>query len=156
MKVEKCLTDTLVRSVGMWVTAEPLLYNKIMNNLIENPITDKLVGGMVFDCVQKDVVYPYIVVGESNVTESERSPGMREIIAITFHVYSQYENGAEARELLKYLNHACRMNINFRDYELEWIKKDNSQVFTDIDQYTKHGVLRLLYKVRHKTLQERV
>ncbi|MGM7689763.1 DUF3168 domain-containing protein [Staphylococcus felis] len=140
----------------MWVSAESLLFNQIMNNLIKNPITDKLVGDRVFDCVQKDVVYPYIVVGESNVTESERSPGMREIIAITFHVYSQYENGAEARELLKYLNYACRQNINFEYYELEWIKKDNSQVFIDIDQFTKHGVLRMLYKVRHKTKQERV
>lgn len=78
----------------MWVTAEPLLYYKIMNNLMQNPITDRLVGGRVFDCVQKDVDYPYIIVGESNVTESERSPGMRETIGITFHVYSQYENGA--------------------------------------------------------------
>lgn len=140
----------------MWVTAEPLLFSKIMNNLIDNPITDKLVGGRVFDCVQKDVVYPYIVVGESNVTESERSPGMREIIAITFHVYSQYENTAEARELLKYINYVARQHLEFRDYEIDWIKKDNSQVFTDIDQFTKHGVLRLLYRVRHKTLQEGV
>ncbi|UXS43741.1 DUF3168 domain-containing protein [Staphylococcus delphini] len=140
----------------MWVSAESLLFNQIMNNLIENPITDKLVGGRVFDCVQKDVDYPYIVVGESNVTESERSPGMRETIGITFHVYSQYENGAEARELLKYLNYACRQHLEFSDYEIDWIKKDNSQVFTDIDQFTKHGVLRMLYKVRHKTKIERV
>lgn len=140
----------------MWVTAEPLLYYKIINNLVQNPITDRLVGGRVFDCVQKDVAYPYIVVGESNVTESERSPGMRETIGITFHVYSQYENGAEARELLKYLNYACRQHLDFRNYEIDWIKKDNSQVFTDIDQFTKHGVLRLLYRVRHKTLQEGV
>ncbi|UXR87131.1 DUF3168 domain-containing protein [Staphylococcus felis] len=140
----------------MWVSAESLLFNQIMNNLIENPITDKLVGGRVFDCVQKDVDYPYIVVGESNVTESERSPGMRETIGITFHVYSQYENGAEARELLEYLNYACRQHLEFSDYEIDWIKKDNSQVFTDIDQFTKHGVLRMLYKVRHKTKIERV
>lgn len=140
----------------MWVTAEPLLYYKVINNLVQNPITDRLVGGRVFDCVQKDVAYPYIVVGESNVTESERSPGMRETIGITFHVYSQYENGAETRELLKYLNYACRQHLEFRDYEIDWIKKDNSQVFTDIDQFTKHGVLRLLYRVRHKTLQEGV
>lgn len=140
----------------MWVTAEPLLYYKVINNLVQNPITDRLVGGRVFDCVQKNVAYPYIVVGESNVTESERSPGMRETIGITFHVYSQYENGAEARELLKYLNCTCRQHLDFRDYEIDWIKKDNSQVFTDIDQFTKHGVLRLLYRVRHKTLQEGV
>lgn len=139
----------------MWVTAEPLLFQKIMNNLIENPITDKLVGGRVFDCVQKDVTYPYIIVGESNVTESERSPGMRETIAITFHVYSQYENAAETRELLKYLNYACRQDLRFEHYDIDWIKKDTSQVFVDIDQFTKHGVLRLLYKVRHKTLQEK-
>ena len=140
----------------MWVSAESPLFDKIMNNLIDNPITNKLVGGRVFDCVQKDVDYPYIVVGETNVTESERSPGMREIIAITFHAYSQYENGAEARELLRFLDIATKQNILFKDYEIEWIKKDNSQVFTDIDQFTKHGVLRMLYKIRHKTKQEGV
>ncbi|PNZ48673.1 DUF3168 domain-containing protein, partial [Staphylococcus intermedius NCTC 11048] len=78
----------------------------------------------------------------------------REIIAITFHVYSQYENGAEARELLRFLDIAVRQNISFDHYDVEWIKKDNSQVFTDIDQFTKHGVLRMLYKVRHKTKME--
>ncbi|MDT3997654.1 DUF3168 domain-containing protein, partial [Staphylococcus saprophyticus] len=28
------------------------------------------------------------------------------------------------------------------------------QVITDIDQYTKHGILRLLFKYRHKTRYE--
>ncbi|HBB6315873.1 TPA: DUF3168 domain-containing protein [Escherichia coli] len=150
------MNDISVRGVDMWVSAESLLFNQIMNNLIDDPITDKLVGDRVFDCVQKDVDYPYIIVGETNVTESERSPGMREVISITFHVYSQYENGAEARELLRFLDIAVRQNISFDDYDVEWIKKDNSQVFTDIDQFTKHGVLRMLYKVRHKTKIERV
>ncbi|MEZ2094752.1 DUF3168 domain-containing protein, partial [Staphylococcus aureus] len=52
----------------MWVSVEPELTNQIYKRLISDPNINKIVGDRVFDVVQDDAVYPYIVVGESNVT----------------------------------------------------------------------------------------
>lgn len=139
-----------------WVSVEPELFVKIYNNLKSSATIDMLVGGRVFDCVQKDVEYPYIVVGETNVTEQPSMNGMRETVAVTLHVYSQATTTYQTRDILKYLNILARENVDIEDYELDWVQKDNSDVFIDIDQHTKHGVLRLLFRFRHKTLQEGV
>lgn len=72
----------------MWVSVEPELTNQIYIRLISDPNINKLVDDRVFDVVQDDAVYPYIVVGESNVTNNESSATMRETVGIVIHVYS--------------------------------------------------------------------
>ncbi|HDH4945559.1 TPA: DUF3168 domain-containing protein, partial [Staphylococcus aureus] len=74
----------------MWVSVEPELTNQIYKRLISDPNINKLVDDRVFDVVQDDAVYPYIVVGESNVTNNESSATMRETVGIVIHVYSQF------------------------------------------------------------------
>lgn len=70
----------------MWVSVEPELTNQIYKRLISDPNINKIVGDRVFDVVQDDAVYPYIVVGESNVTNNESSATMRETVGIVIHV----------------------------------------------------------------------
>ncbi|GAB5780766.1 hypothetical protein JMUB7526_28370 [Staphylococcus aureus] len=60
----------------MWVSVERYLFNKVYNKLKSNLIIQKQLDGRVFDCVQKDAVYPYIVVGETNVTNKETTTSM--------------------------------------------------------------------------------
>lgn len=74
----------------MWVSVERYLFNKVYNKLKSNPIIQKQLGGRVFDCVQKDAVYPYIVVGETNVTNKETTTSMVEDVGITLHVYVKH------------------------------------------------------------------
>ena len=133
----------------MWVSVERYLFNKIYNKLKSNPIINKQLGGRVFDCVQKDAVYPYIVVGETNVTNDETTTSMVEDIGITFHVYSQAYNRNEASQIIQFLGYILNSEIEIENYSFIKSRIDTQEVITDIDQYTKHGIIRLVFKYRH-------
>ncbi|WP_180554684.1 DUF3168 domain-containing protein [Staphylococcus haemolyticus] len=140
----------------MWVSVERYLFNEIYNKLKSNPIINKQLGGRVFDCVQKDAVYPYIVVGETNVTNDETTTSMVEDVGITFHVYSQAYNRNEASQIIQFLGYVLNSEIEINNYSFIKSRIDTQEVITDIDQYTKHGIIRLVFKYRHNTLQRSV
>ncbi|ASN72763.1 DUF3168 domain-containing protein [Staphylococcus pasteuri] len=133
----------------MWVSVERYLFNEIYNKLKSNPIINKQLGGRVFDCVQKDAVYPYIVVGETNVTNDETTTSMVEDVGITFHVYSQAYNRNEASQIIQFLGYVLNSEIEINNYSFIKSRIDTQEVITDIDQYTKHGIIRLVFKYRH-------
>ncbi|UNB45560.1 DUF3168 domain-containing protein [Staphylococcus coagulans] len=140
----------------MWVSVEPDLYLKLYNKLLDDPIINKLVGGRVFDSVQTDAVYPYIVVGESNVTNNESSTTMRETVGIVIHVYSQKMNQYEVKNILSAIAYVLNRPISIDDYEFIYSRIDSQAVFPDIDRVTKHGTIRLLFRFRHKNKYEGV
>lgn len=133
----------------MWVSVERYLFNEIYNKLKSNPIINQQLGGRVFDCVQKDAVYPYIVVGETNVTNDETTTSMVEDIGITFHVYSQAYNRNEASQIIQFLGYILNSEIEIENYSFIKSRIDTQEVITDIDQYTKHCIIRLVFKYRH-------
>ncbi|EON85583.1 hypothetical protein A7U35_04290 [Staphylococcus epidermidis] len=140
----------------MWVSVERYLFNKIYNKLKSNPIVSKQLGGRVFDCVQKDAVYPYIVVGETNVTNKETTTSMFEDVGVTLHVYSQARNRDEVAQIIQFLGHVLNTEFEIEHYSFIKSRIDTQEVITDIDQYTKHGIIRLVFKYRHNTLQRSV
>ena len=140
----------------MWVSVERYLFNKIYNKLKSNPIVSKQLGGRVFDCVQKDAVYPYIVVGETNVTNKETTTSMFEDVGVTLHVYSQARNRDEVAQIIQFLGHVLNTEVEIDHYSFIKSRIDTQEVITDIDQYTKHGIIRLVFKYRHNTLQRSV
>lgn len=141
----------------MWVSVERYLFNKVYNKLKSNPIIQKQLDGRVFDCVQKDAVYyPYIVVGETNVTNKETTTSMVEDVGITLHVYSQARNRDEASQIIQFLGFVLNNEIEIDYYSFIKSRIDTQEVITDIDQYTKHGIIRLVFKYRHNTLQRSV
>lgn len=140
----------------MWVSVERYLFNKIYNKLKSNPIVSKQLGGRVFDCVQKDAVYPYIVVGETNVTNKETTTSMFEDVGVTLHVYSQARNRDESAQIIQFLGHVLNTEFEIEHYSFIKSRIDTQEVITDIDQYTKHGIIRLVFKYRHNTLQRSV
>ncbi len=140
----------------MWVSVERYLFNKVYNKLKSNHIIQKQLDGRVFDCVQKDAVYPYIVVGETNVTNKETTTSMVEDVGITLHVYSQARNRDEVSQIIQFLGFVLNNEIEIDYYSFIKSRIDTQEVITDIDQYTKHGIIRLVFKYRHNTLQRSV
>ncbi|WP_419744399.1 DUF3168 domain-containing protein [Staphylococcus sp. LKG3-1] len=140
----------------MWVSVQTDLSESIYNKLKSNPIIQNQLGGRVFDSVQKDAVYPYIIVGETNVTNKESTTSMREDVGIIIHVYSQTKTKYEVNKILQFLGLVLNREIDLRDYEFIRSRIDDQQVFDDVDQFTKHGIIRLLFKYRHKTKYEGV
>lgn len=136
--------------MDMWVSVEPELYYRVYDRLADNPIINHLVGGRVYDGVQDKTEYPYINVGETNVTHKESSTEMYESVAITIHAYSQTLNKYEVKELLKFIGFVLNRPIEIDNYEFQKSRIDAQEVFDDVDQYTKHGVIRLVFVYRHK------
>lgn len=131
-----------------WVSAHEELYNGVFNAVLQSPLKAKV--NSIEDGVKKELVTPYIVIGETSVTESVTSTSMREDIAVQMHVYA--DSKPECRELMKWLKFYTRVKVPMEHYEVEKIRLSNEQMMTDIDQYTAHGVLRLVYTVRHHVL----
>lgn len=140
----------------MWVSVEPELTNQLYKRLATDPIINKLVSGRVFDSVQDDADYPYIVVGESNVTNKESSAMMRETVGIVIHVYSQFVTQYEAKEIISAIGYVLNRPIEIENYEFRYSRIDSQAVFPDIDRFTKHGTIRLLFNYRHKKKNEGV
>lgn len=140
----------------MWVSVQTDLSESIYNKLKSNPIIQNQLGGRVFDSVQKDAVYPYIIVGETNVTNKESTTSMREDVGIIIHVYSQTKTKYEVNKILQFLGLVLNREIELNNYEFIRSRIDDQQVFDDVDQFTKHGIIRLLFKYRHKTKYEGV
>lgn len=140
----------------MWVSVQTDLSESIYNKLKSNPIIQNQLGGRVFDSVQKDAVYPYIIVGETNVTNKESTTSMREDVGIIIHVYSQTKTKYEVNKILQFLGLVLNREIDLKNYEFIRSRIDDQQVFDDVDQFTKHGIIRLLFKYRHKTKYEGV
>ena len=86
----------------MWVSVERYLFNKVYNKLKSNLIIQKQLDGRVLIAFRKDAVYPYIVVGETNVTNKETTTSMVEDVGITLHVYSQARNRDEASQIIQF------------------------------------------------------
>ena len=138
----------------MWVSVEPEFFNRLYNKIENHPLVHKHVNHRDYDGVQKKAVYPYIVVGETNVTPEETANSMKEDVAITIHVYSQAYNRDEAARIIRDISFVVNRKLNIPNYEFIRSRISVQQVITDIDQYTKHGILRLLFKYRHKTRSE--
>lgn len=135
----------------MWVSVEPEFFNSLYNEVSNHPLINKHVENRVFDSVQKSAVYPYIVIGETNVEPEETSTSMIEDVAITIHVYSQAYNRNEASKIIRDIAFVANKKLNIPKYEFIRSRISVQQVITDVDRYTKHGILRLLFKYRHKT-----
>ncbi len=97
----------------------------------------------------------YIVVGESNVTNNESSATMRETVGIVIHVYSQFATQYEAKLILSAIGYVLNRPIEIDNYEFRFSRIDSQAVFPDIDRFTKHGTIRLLFKYRHKKKKRR-
>lgn len=138
----------------MWVSVEPVLFERLYNKIEHHPLINKHVDHRVYEGVQKNAVYPYIVVGETNVTPEETANSMKEDVAITIHVYSQSYNRDEAARIISHIAFVVNRKLDIPNYEFIRSRISVQQVITDIDQYTKHGILRLLFKYRHKTRYE--
>ncbi|MGS0654930.1 tail completion protein gp17 [Staphylococcus arlettae] len=138
----------------MWVSVEPDLFNRLYNEIISSSLINKYVNQRIYDSVQENAIYPYVVVGETNTTTEETANSMEEDVAITIHAYSQVYNRNEAASMIRDIAFVVNKELEIPQYEFIRSRISVQQVITDIDQYTKHGILRLLFKYRHKTRYE--
>ena len=128
-----------------WVSAHESLYNALFNHILQSPFKAKVDG--IYDGAKEGLKQPYCIIGETDVIEEIGSQSMTEDIAVQMHIYAG--NKPQCRSLLKDLKYYAKQEFKFPHYEIQKVRLSNEQVMNDIDIVTSHGVLRLVYTVKH-------
>lgn len=115
----------------------------------------KKVNG-VFDYVDEKSRMPIVTIGECYVmpysTDADNMNG--EEVTQEIHVWSQYKGQKECREIIGLILKATTKNLvkieqtlGEIDFDVDFINREGIEVFDDEDGKTKHGVVKLNFKV---------
>lgn len=106
----------------------------------------------VYSDVNKDNTFPYIVLGENAPDNTQGSTYWNETQIITLHVYTQTTK-SKALDILDRVSFLCHEKFDLPHHIIEYSGVWKSPiVFDDLDQFTKHGVVQMKYKIKNKVL----
>ncbi|MED4586670.1 DUF3168 domain-containing protein [Brevibacillus choshinensis] len=113
----------------------------------DTALTSKVKG--VFDEVSANQAYPYVTLGEDTVVDWSTKTNDGEEITHTFHVWSKYAGKKEAKEILSLVLEAVTRQplVLSSGFSIDFSGLDFMEVFIDEDGTTKHGVLRIRFKI---------
>lgn len=103
----------------------------------------------VFDAVPDGQDFPYVTVGEDTVVDWSTKTNSGEEITHTLHVWSRYAGKKEAKEILSLVLDAITKQplVLAGGFSVDYTALDFMEIFTDEDAVTRHGVLRLRFKI---------
>jgi len=119
-----------------------VIIKEIFDALKGNPTLLALVTG-IFDHVDQEAAYPYVVLGELVETQFDNDDAQRMVSAsLTIHSYSREWGRKETHdiqfEITKTLHRAILAASGF---DFVSIDHEQSQSFTDADGITRHGIV---------------
>lgn len=123
------------------------LQQSLYDKLSKDPIlTTKITG--VFDAVPKDQQYPYITLGEDTSRDWGTKTNNGEEITHTLHVWSRYNGKKEVKEIMSLILESLSQPLVLTGgFFVDFSKVDLMEVFIDPDGITRHGVMRLRFKI---------
>ncbi|MFL0365379.1 DUF3168 domain-containing protein [Pseudobacillus sp. 179-B 2D1 NHS] len=124
------------------------LQQAVFQRLSSDPVLSGMITG-VFDSVEEDQAYPYVVIGEPNQVPFDTKNTFGEEISIVIHVWSNYAGKKEAYNILSACLKALSYKLDIQDFELLKVEKRGMTVFDDINPDIKHGVLRMRYTIKN-------
>lgn len=127
------------------------LHKAIYARLQQDEAVLERVSG-VYDFVDKNTAFPYIVVGDPTILPFETKTSYGEDITLVVHCFSQYNGKKEAYEILNLVLQSLsskKLELGFGFRVIDF-KLDQIQVFEDIDNTTKHGVVTLHYWINNE------
>jgi Protein of unknown function (DUF3168) len=130
---------------SLW-EVQKALFNRLSN---DTALSQKITG--VFDEVGEGQTFPYITLGEPTVNPFETKTSYGEEIPWVLHCWSQYPGKKECYEILNLMLQAITKEpFVIEGFSLLRVKiEPNMQVITDIDEVTKHGILRIRFFINN-------
>jgi hypothetical protein len=102
----------------------------------------------VFDDVPKDQAFPYISLGEDTSIDWSTKTDIGEEITHTLHVWSRYKGKKETKEIMNLILEALTQPLELASgFFVEFSKIELMEVFHDPDGVTRHGVMRLRFRI---------
>ncbi|ASF27847.1 tail protein [Bacillus amyloliquefaciens] len=115
--------------------------------------TDEELNGRVtgvFDAVPKDQQKPYVTMGDDDVSPFKTKTSSGEEINVVLHCWSGYNGKKEAIEILSLMLQALTSRpLTVEGFSLCRSEMRSMQVITDIDGYTRHGILRMRFTINN-------
>jgi Protein of unknown function (DUF3168) len=130
---------------SLW-EVQKALFNRLSN---DTALSQKITG--VFDEVEEGQAFPYVTLGEPTVNPFETKTSYGEDIPWVLHCWSQYSGKKECYEILNLMLQAITKEpFVIEGFSLLRVKiEPNMQVITDIDEITKHGILRIRFIINN-------
>ncbi|WP_084245234.1 DUF3168 domain-containing protein [Planomicrobium okeanokoites] len=114
----------------------------------ESALTSKVTG--IYDVVAEEHTHPYITVAEPTTQQLETKTAYVEELAIVIHVWSVYPGKKEAIDILNEVVKAIGKGLSIEGpFKLLEVKKPTLQVIDDADMRIKHGMARLMVKIKN-------
>ncbi|MDQ1003966.1 hypothetical protein QFZ28_004366 [Neobacillus niacini] len=119
------------------------LYNRLSN---DSNLLSKVTG--VYDAVPKNQSYPYIALGEDTASDWSTKTTIGEEITHTLHIWSRYDGKKEAKEIMNLILESLSQPLSIEGgFFIDFSKVELMEVFDDPDGITRHGVMRLRFRI---------
>ncbi|MCY7468147.1 DUF3168 domain-containing protein [Bacillus safensis] len=115
---------------------------------MDKRLNERVTG--VFDAVSKDITKPYVSMGDDDVALFETKTSAGEVVNVVLHCWSDYNGKKEAQQVLDLMLQALtKRPLEIEGFSLCRSELRGMQVITDIDGYTRHGILRMRYTINN-------
>nr|WP_309101680.1 DUF3168 domain-containing protein [Fredinandcohnia onubensis] len=104
----------------------------------------------ILDDVEEGQVFPYVTIGEPTITPFETKTTHGEQATVVLHCWSQYAGKKEAYEILNLMLKAMtNAPLQVEGFSLFKTQLEQMNVIIDIDDVTKHGIMRLRFYINN-------
>ena len=126
------------------------LQSAIFSLLSGDSTLDSLVGdNKIFDTVApQDTAYPYVQIGDDSLSDNSTKDLDGNIHSIVIHTWSRYRGDKEAKEIMaRVYDLLHNSSLSVSGASLVNARFDTSDILTDPDGITKHGVQRFNFVI---------
>lgn len=102
-----------------------------------------------YDSVPSGATFPYITLGDDTVNNWSTKTNDGEDITHTLHVWSQYNGKKEAKEIMSLVLQILTdapLSLG-GDFSMDFSRMEFMEVITDPDGITRHGIMRMRFKI---------
>lgn len=120
------------------------VHQAVYQALVDSAGVGALIGDRIYDEVpQGAATFPYVVIGEATALpfDGQTLDGMEQ--TLTLHIWSRYPGQKEAKQIMAAVAAALDDRaLSVSGHTLVNLRFEFSEVFTDEDRKTRHGVQR--------------
>ena len=120
------------------------LQSSVYSTLSNDNTLSSTYGASVFDDVPEDTSYPYITIGEDNISEFGTKDLDGTTSTMTIHIWSEYKGSKETKQIMDRIHDLLHdSSLSVSGFNLINMRFEFSDIMRDPDGITRHGVMRV-------------
>ena len=124
------------------------LQSSVYSTLSNDNTLSSTYGASVFD-VPEDTSYPYITIGEDNISEFGTKDLDGTTSTMTIHIWSEYKGSKETKQIMDRIHDLLHdSSLSVSGFNLINMRFEFSDIMRDPDGITRHGVMRFRAELR--------